>query len=79
MNSQEETVDQQLRSIATDWSRAQTIRQSLGERLALAKRQGASWRQIAHRTSIPMTDVRRWAAPYLADSASDEADPGGAA
>lgn len=54
-------MDQFLRGIADDWQSTQ----DLGERLAKAKQAGASWRVLAYRTGIPMTTVRRWAAPFL--------------
>jgi hypothetical protein len=54
-------VDQLLRGIADDWRSTRDI----GERLAKAKAAGASWRLLAYRTGIPMTTVRRWAAPHL--------------
>jgi hypothetical protein len=54
-------VDQLLCGIADDWRSTRDI----GERLAKAKAAGASWRLLAYRTGIPMTTVRRWAAPHL--------------
>jgi hypothetical protein len=54
-------MDQLLLGIADDWQSIQDV----GERLARAKRAGASWRVLAYRTGIPMTTVRRWAAPFL--------------
>jgi hypothetical protein len=54
-------VDQLLRGIADDWHSTRDI----GERLAKAKTAGASWRLLAYRTGIPITTVRRWAAPHL--------------
>jgi hypothetical protein len=54
-------MDQLLAGVADDWRSTQDI----GERLAKAKQEGASWRFIAYRTGIPTTTVRRWAAPFL--------------
>jgi hypothetical protein len=54
-------MDQLLRGIADDLRSTRDI----GERLAKAKAAGASWRLLAYRTGIPMTTVRRWAAPFL--------------
>lgn len=54
-------MDQLLRGIAVDWAKTQSI----GIRIAKAKQAGASWRHIAQRTGIPVTTVRRWAAPFI--------------
>lgn len=59
-------MDQLLAGIADDLSSTRDI----GQRLAKAKASGASWRLLAYRTGIPMTTVRRWAAPFLAHEAA---------
>jgi hypothetical protein len=68
MNSQEESMEQLLRSSQRDWRPLQRAKRCSGERLAHVKRLGAPWCRIAHETSIPMTDVRCWAKPFLATS-----------
>ncbi|MGQ0774447.1 MAG: hypothetical protein ACT4NY_08535 [Pseudonocardiales bacterium] len=71
MTGQEVTVEQLLRSIRDDWALAQTIRRKVGARLAHVKRRGVPWRRIAAETAIPMTMVRRYATPHLADGEPD--------
>jgi hypothetical protein len=65
-------MDQLLAGIADDWRSTRDV----GKRLAKAKQAGASWRLLSHRTGIPMTTVRRRAAPFLT---TDQAAPDGTA
>lgn len=67
MSDAEESVEQRLQSLRRDWETVTRIRGGLGSRLASVKRDGISWRRIAAETDIPMTDVRRWSKPHLAD------------
>ncbi|MGH8933122.1 MAG: hypothetical protein ACRDZO_21465 [Egibacteraceae bacterium] len=68
MTTQEqEPMMRQLQAIAEDWRTIQTLKSALGERLAQVRRLGATWRLIARETAIPMTMVRRYAKPHLAD------------
>lgn len=66
---QEETMGQKLTSLREDYETFSSLKQGFGPRIASVKRDGASWRQIATVTAIPMTDARRWAAPHLPDEA----------
>lgn len=61
-------MDQLLKGVADDWRATRDI----GARLAKAKRAGVSWRVLAYRTGIPMTTVRRRAAPFLTDPPPNE-------